>query len=389
MTTTRLSSWLLLAGILAGFLGATWHGHLAARYSKPDNFRRFHQRISPDALFYPPYAMLENLALARWEPGKVLVIIGGNSILNGVGQPENVVWSRRLQDLLGVRYVVVNLAFRSAYPAQAGAVVAEALQRRGLPVVYVTNTNPTAGPGLAPGAPLGYFYWQAWHQERLAPYAPREAAIARWLAGLSPREHEAVAEERLGASLEALSRHQSLWHHIGYRHFFTVWNSLVAENFLKARARLPDNEPPARPLAERFNNQPEAELAIVRGYSYGRAAPDATGRWHLNPASRAGLGAEIEAAFRPELRPHMLVLLDENAPVYLARLTPEERARNDAVYAGCVEVWTGHGIACAVTGDGFAPDDYIDRSHLSASGGAKLAEQVAAKVRRLQPPLSP
>src|SRR5437762_3533324 len=101
MTTTRLSSWCLLGGILTGFLGSVWQGHEASAYSKPDHFKRFHQRISIDSSFYPPYAMMETLALARWQPGQTLVIIGGNSILNGVGQPEAELWSSRLQYLLG------------------------------------------------------------------------------------------------------------------------------------------------------------------------------------------------------------------------------------------------------------------------------------------------
>lgn len=386
MTSTRLSSWLLLGGILTGFLGATWQGHLASAYSKPDGFRRFHQRISPDTIYYPPYAMLENLALARWSPGKTLVIIGGNSILNGVGQPANEVWSLRLQEQLGDSYVVVNLAFRGSSPTQAAALVAESLVRRGLPVLYVANTNPPAATGRAPGGASGYTYWQARHQHRLVAYAPRDESIRHWLDALPPLDRQQQAEESLGARLEAWFRPQSLWHHVGYRHVFTVWNFILASDFWVPRGSWPDNEPPANPLADRFQNFLPEEMAIVRSYSESLAVPGANGQWQLEAANRQRLGDDIAASFVPALRPRTLMLLSQNAPYYLDRLSPADRARDSYVYSACAQIWRDHGIACEVAGEGFSSVDFIDRTHLSSEGGRKLAQLVARKITQHNQP---
>lgn len=389
MTTTRLSSWLLLGGILTGFLGATWHGHLAARYSKPDNFRRFHQLISPDALYYPPYAMLETLALARWQPGKTLVIIGGNSILNGVGQPADEVWSLRLQELLGDSYVVVNLAFRAAYPSQGAALVAESLLLRGYPVIYVANTNPAASTGRAPGGASGYFYWQSLHQGRLSRYPARDESIRHWLAALPPEERRAQSEESLGAWLDTRFRSQSLWHHIGYRHFFSVWSFVLPRDSFRPRARLADNEPAAQPLSERFKNFIPEEMAIVRGFSSTLVVSDSAHGMLMEEGNRLRMIADIEAAMVPPLRPRTLMLLNKNAPYYLDRLSPEERARDVFVYAACARIWRNHGIACEIAGEDFTSADYIDRAHLSGEGGRKLARLVANRIRTLQPSLAP
>ncbi len=386
MTLPRQSSWLLLAGILAGFLGASWQGRLASGYSKPDGFRRFHQRISPDALYYPPYAMLEALALARWHPGQTLVIIGGNSIFNGVGQPVDDLWSVQLQELLGARYVVVNLAFRGAYPAQGAALVAESLLLRGYPVIYVANTNPPAATGRAVGGASGYLYWQALYQHRLSGYAPRETEIRNWLQTLPPKEREQQAEERLGSWLEAWTRHQSLWHHIGYRHVFTVWNFVVAQDPWGARDHLPDNEPQARPLGERFKNLLPEEMAIVRGYSANMAVQDAHQQWHLEGGNRQRLVDDIEKTIIPSLRPHTLIILNKNCPYYLNLLTASERARDTAVYADSAQIWRDHGIACAVSGEDYESIDYIDRAHLSSDGGRKVARLVAQQIRQLHQP---
>lgn len=383
MNPTRLSSWLLLGGIVTGFLGATWEGHRASTYSKPAGFKRFHQRLSPDASFYPPYAMLESLALARWHPGQTLVIVGGNSIMNGVGQPADVLWSDHLQELLGDSYVVVNLAFRSAFPAQGAALVAESLLRRGLPVIYVANTYPLSGSGQAAGGPYGYLFWQAHYQGKLTDFPARERHLHAWLAGLPPEERATQAEERLGARLEAWLRPQSLWHHIGYRHFFTVWNSILARDFWLPRARCPDNEPPAAPLEQRFTSPLAEELAVVRSYTEGFVEPGLAGPWRLVEPIRQRLITDLEAAFSPALRAHMLVLLDESAAYYLARLTPLERERNHFAYHATAQFWRDHGIACEVTGEEFTPIDYIDRMHLSSDGGRKLAQFLARRITQL------
>jgi hypothetical protein len=383
---SRLSSLLLLAGIAVGFLGATLAGHFASTSSQPDNFRRFHQRISPDAYFYPPYAMLETLALSRWSPGRTLVIIGGNSVLNGVGQPAHEVWSHYLQLFLGERYVVVNLAFRGAQATQGAALVAESLQRRGYPVIYVANTHPASGGERAIGGHYSYFYWQALAQRRLAPHPARDADLRAWLAAQPPAEQVAQAEARLGASLDAMFRSQSLWHEVGYRHVFTVWSPLLGKNFMVPRASLADNEPPAAPLEQRYPGPIDAELAIVRSYTEGMAIPDPETTWVLEPSVRAQLDARIAVSFPPPLRPRTLILLDESSAYYLERLSGDELERNNFVYHAVAERWREHGIACAIVGLDFTPADYIDRIHLSAEGGRKLALLVAREIQDLDAP---
>ena len=205
MSHAKLKALAFLVAIPLGFALAVWLGREAATYAKPDKFVRFHQGIAPESLFYPPFSTLENLALARWSPGRTLVIIGGNSILNGVGQSDKNLWSRRLQEELGERYVVVNLSFRGALPCEAGALVAESLIKRGLPVVLISNTAPGTVGRVAGGA-YGYLYYNGLAHNRLMYHPAREADLAAWEETATPSIREQQTELRRAAALDAALR---------------------------------------------------------------------------------------------------------------------------------------------------------------------------------------
>ncbi len=385
MTAKKLNALVFLLAIPLGFALAVWLGREARGYSKPDRFVRLHYGISPERLYYPPFSMLENLALARWQPGKTIVIVAGNSILNGYGQAEREVWTLKLQTELGDRYVVVNLSFRGALPYEAGALVAESLLRRNYPVVLVTNTSPGT-VGRVAGNTYGYLYYDALYQGLLFDRPAREANIAAWEATATPAVRTAQSELRRAAALDSRLHFQALWHHVGYRYLFTVWNSGTRPQFWRPRAAATDDLPVAPPLTERFRKDLEAELAVTRGFSTNLAEPDGSGSWRLlgQPAEIAE--DLIDAMIPPAVGRNTIMLLTQNAPFYRSRLTPSERARDELVFSAYAQLWRNHGIAGHIVGADFSDEDYYDRSHLAASGGAKLARLTADYVRQLSAP---
>lgn len=222
----RFQAAALLLGLAVGFDGAIVAGHRAAHYSKPSNFQLSHSRIGPPGAFYPPFSMLENLALARWRPGQTLVNAGGNSILYGVGQTENELWTSRLRENLGPHYAVVNLAFAGAYPGEAGALVAEAMLKRHIPTLYVANSAP--GPTARPYESIyAYFYWDALYKNRLLPNPLRDTEVAYRKTALLPAGRRALAAAQLAGRLDSFLRFNALWHHVAYRHVTTVWTYLA------------------------------------------------------------------------------------------------------------------------------------------------------------------
>lgn len=384
-TSSAWKDYIFYAGIAVGFLGAVVLGHRAAAHAKPEGFKRFYWSISPESYYYPTYASMEKLALERWTPGKVLVIVGGNSILNGAGQPVEQLWSDRLQQLLGPGYVVVNLSFRGAYPTEGAALVAEALQRQGIPLIYIANTSPDAC-GLPVGSIYEYVYWEAAAAGKLTPYAPRDAAIAYFE---SPASRERSGELHRAAWFNRWLHFQDLWTDIGYRQVFTVWSAVGRKSPWAPRIKSLDSEPPVPPLALRFYHNTAREMEIARATTQHLISRDASGVWQKNPAVWGTLDMVIEAAVVPALRPHTLMILSLDCPYYRDQLTPEELDRDETAYQMGLAVWPQHGIRSLLAGVGYTAEDYADRRHMSASGGAKLAEQVAAEVLKMQPSPGP
>lgn len=382
--TPQLRAGTVLLGIFAGFALAVREGlRTEAHGQPPPGFTRLHQPLSPEAAFYPPRSMLENLALSRWRPGQTIVVIGGNSVLHGVGQSAASLWSLRLQDLLGEKYLVLNLAFRGAHPAEGGAIVAESLLKRGLPVLYVANS--AVGPVARPyeGA-YQYLFWDARARESLLPNPARTAELDLRLAH-APNRAE-LATQDFKARLDRRLHYSALWHDVGQRGFSTVWTEVTRGHFWWPRARFPDAEPDAPPLAQRYSGPLDLELVNTRGASATFAEPDGQGGWRLTPGPLHQAEIDLAEVFPAALRPRTLILLSQPSPYYLDQLTPDERARHRFAFAAYEEVWRRHGIACVTAGTDFTAADYLDRIHLSPTGGHKLAELVAQEILRLPSP---
>lgn len=382
-TAQRSSAYFLLAGTVLGFLGCVFLGYQTANYSKPKNFKRFYQRLSLDGQFFPPFPMQEHLALARWSPGKIIVLVGGDSVMHGIGQPEERIWTHELQKRLGERrYVVVNLALRGANAAEGGALVAEALIKQGFPVIYVANARPGSPPPAYDGA-YRYIYWDAFYKGRLLPFPEREADVAAWISRLRPDERRKVEELALAERFDSLLRFQSLWHHVTYRHFSATWNSIVLPRWWEPRIRFTDPEPEPPPLEYRYRASEEEMMRIARGYTEGLARAGKDGVWVVDRGALEALSRAIPRVFPAPLRTRMLLILHHSSPHYLAKLSPAELRRDATVYESFVRQWNLSGVRTFELGNDFDEIDYADRVHLSPSGGSKMAQRVAREVEAL------
>jgi len=378
--------WGFIAGILLGLVFCAGVGRWVSAHDYHGNFTRFHVRISPEGRYYPTMEEMRTIVRARCRPDQILVIVGGNSIFHGVGQPPAKLWTEELQRLLGPRYVVINFALRGALCTDGGAYVAESLRKEFPRQIYVANTSPFTAPKPYGIEPYRYLFWQARARGLLEDFPAREQLVAKFM-----RIEYSWGDrfERWGAEwLDRGLRFRDTWNWFNYRFFFTIPDPLTPSGpqSTLARGAFKDLEGDfdAVPLHERFKAvSREAEMAIVRGFSSTHVEAVPGQGWIVKAQSRAEFVEAAKAAVPDDLKARTLIMLSRNCPYYLDQLSPEERQREDFAYREAVAAWRALGYRARDYGSDYAPADFGDRTHLASSGGRKLARTVAAEINSM------
>lgn len=376
----------LLAGVVLGLAALAWAGRSVTTGNWHRNFVRFHPMIAPETQYQPTVAEMCAIIRAQCRPDQILVVVGGNSIFQGVGQPVDKIWTKRLQELLGERYAVVNLAFRGSGPTDAGALAAEVLRDEFPRQIYLANVPPFTV--ASPAGSLDYLFMllDARRKGWLLDFAPREEDLAHYLA--YPKIFPGVRELDLAARLDAWLRFREFWNWFSATRAFTVPTPLTPEpgRAFRARNTFADTEPDFEAIPARTRYAPRffaAEMEITRGTTalYYQATPD--GGWKANDFEFIQFRKIVGRAFPEPLRARTLVVLSRNSPHYTSRLTPTEQARDERAFRDCIALWQEAGYAATEYGPGFDAQDFGDRTHLTATGGRKLAARLAPEIRAL------
>jgi hypothetical protein len=255
-----------------------------------------------------------------------------------------------------------------------------------------------------PAAPDGYlykyFYWDAYFKGLLLPDEGRAARLRQDFSEAveANRVHgkdramqlgflDAERQEELWTQmrLDALLYFQDLWNTIGYTHFFTVWTSATQDDFTRPRRLYPDNDPGAKPLSVRFRGYPPDLIPGVRASMPFFCAKDADQGWKERTKEGAwpSFDRGIRDTFPKPIRKRTLLLATWLSPYHIKLLSADERA----CYGVLSRLTRAHlekaGFPALEIGSNYQPADYADWVHLSESGGARLAEEIAPVVRDL------
>src|ERR1700690_2458775 len=375
-----------LLGILCGLALCSAVARYVARRGYHEDFTRFHVYISPEAQYYPTVDEMCSVVRANCRSDQILVIVGGNSIFHGVGQPADKMWTRELQQQLGDGYAVLNLAFRGALCTDGGAVVAEVLRKEFPRQIYVANSGPFVPPAPMGVEPYRYLIWEARWRGLLETFAPRDELMDEGRRGQYTRGQ--FMEIWAGGHLDRILRFRDLWNWVGYKYLFTIQNPMTP-NFpgsILPRDAFPDREDDFedKPFSARFLPQYEdAEMKIVRGFSSIYYLKDSQGNWRLDPGYLTEFNRVARGAFPDDLKARTLIMLSRNCPLYVRQLNPDEALRDNDVYRDCVHELRADGYEAADYGADYDETDFGDRTHLTATGGRKLALQVASEVREM------
>jgi hypothetical protein len=375
----------VVLGIVCGFAACCAAGRWAATQQPYTSFVRFHPGIAPDSSFYPTYAQTLNLAREHVQPGKVLVIVGGNSVLQGVGQREQEIWTKALATQLGDGFTVVNLAMRGGYPNEVGALIAESLIAENFPVVYVAGAVQDAFGAEWDGAIYRYFFWDGFGKG-LVPSDERRDAWLKTEFYTRYAEDDAMLERRRRGLVDGLTYASELWTYLAHQHLSTVWTPLKREKFWQPHAELKDTDPGDTLPKDHFYSPATlpTELKIIRAQFEGGA-----GQMVLQGQNTDVIKAGFERHLPEKLRKHSLMILRLESSFYRSRLTAEEQALYEQVYQGLARIIESTGVRAQVIGKDYTDYDYRDRSHLGENGGRLLAAEVAPTIREMAGSLYP
>ncbi|HEY9682419.1 MAG TPA: hypothetical protein V6C86_12635 [Oculatellaceae cyanobacterium] len=370
--------WPCLIGILVGFLVCCVAGVVASRVNFYRDFHRFHEYISPATLYYPTVSQMVSIVESKAKPDQTIVIIGGNSIFNGIGQQLSDLWSDNLAQQLGDKYAVFNFAQPGALPFEGGYWTAESLLKRGKKVIFATVAVPTQA-GTPDGEKIyGYMYWDARAKSMLLDSPKRDAAIERRLKISDESEQNRVAESKLCGQLDSLLHFRDLWSAVGYLKFFTVWTQPTAQNPFKPRYKYGDWQPYPVAVSKRFCST--EELNVVRGAANGFFEITPT-TWKAKAEAWHNLGVEMNDLIPNHYKRNCLVIIAGHPPTYLNRLDEGSKGRVRESEQRSKQTWITAGYHCDDVGMQFQDEDYRDCLHLVASGGKKMATLVAANIR--------
>jgi hypothetical protein len=381
----------LLAGALLSFVACCVLGRILSHHNQYKFFTRFHRYIQPETLYYPTASQVRGLARDRLDPEKIAVVVGGNSILNGVGQREREVWTRKLQKLLGEDYRVLNLAMVGAQPSEFGGVTAEILAKDYRRLIYVADLGSSTSSGDPDGLLYRYFFWDA-HFKGMLPLDPDRDQRLVEIETDRAKKDSVFAELKTGRRLDGTLFFQDLWTTCALKKRNTVWTPQMAgKPFTAPRQTFADPEVRVRSVREARLEPDERSLDIVRGCAVGfpglvlgKLLPPVGAREgvKLDP-DLSPLARNARACFPPEVRSHSLLLVLRDSPHVVNRLEPPLKADYDWAQANAARMLELAGFASLAVGQDFTEDDFVDRCHLSEEGGRKLASKVAPKVREL------
>jgi hypothetical protein len=369
---------------LLGILALSGLGHWVSLHNHFEHFERFHRLINPEALYYPTASEVVAIAKAAAESGRIPVIVGGSSVMFGATQPASALWTRRLQEVLGDRYVVVNLAFPSGTIAEHGAVAAQALMQAGYQPIFVVDAAMhciTAPDGLR----YQYVFWHAYYKHLVR----QSVELPAHNGGACLEEMSRVTREeaRVRGFLDSWLYFSDLWNTVGYTRVFTSWSPLVAPYASLTTPRKALRDPLQLYLAHMRYSTPTRErgAAAISFWTALNCSASADGTaWFSNASVALPTARAAARAVLPEdLRRRTILVMLSFSPYYLDAVSAFERECYNAMLSAYSETYTTVGFTVVRVRADWSSDDYDDLVHLSPSGGAKLADELAPVIRTM------
>jgi hypothetical protein len=373
--SVRLNAACFLFGLVGTLASLSILGSVLAPPDLAAHFVRFHVGIGIDNDFFATAHDIQAIldAAEKEKPAAaVTVIVGGTSVFQGTSQSEPRIWTERLQQDLGARFRVINLAQRAGRPNDFGNLAAEMLLKQHKPVIYLCDSmNSQFTIPIEASFYLKSVY-DAWGRGYLLDWPARDRKMVSGLWSRSPE----MRSHAWGARLDRWLNFDGLWSYVAFENGGSVWNKYRALDSITPLRQIKDPEPPPHWYVERGYPKGADDaraLEIVRAQIF----PPGAAPW-------AQIRNGIDEQMPGPLRAKTLVVVDLNSPYYLDRLSVAERTAfiDQADRMAAVIQASGFAKAMVVAKD-FTDADYADRVHLSVEGGEKLADRLTPEISKL------
>jgi hypothetical protein len=366
-----------LAGMALAVVGCAILGWSCSGRNMFHDFVRLTFYTGAESLFYPTASQLRNIVLERCPLDRTVIVVGGDSVFNGYGQPTEGIWTSLLERELGSEFCVVNLAAVFERMTDLGAVVVNMLSDTYERIFLVANTSAaTCGPPDG-GSVYRYVFWDAYYKGLLTQRDEMDGPIERAL-----ESRPADPELFLKARLDSVLYFTDLWQWITYEYVSTVWSWETRASPLRPRRSYPVPVPTIVPSADRLAKvTPVQAKAYFDQYSAHLFSDDGRGGWVERAEAWSAFEREIADALPPKIRRRTLVVLNALNAGYRRKVSVPLRQRERLATDATIARFRAAGYYAVAVGYDFVPDDFLDLTHMTPSGGAKLAHAVAGATR--------
>lgn len=376
-----------LLGIALGFTICCLAGYFVSTKARLHHFSRFFYSIEPQMFYYPTASELLVTARHEVNQNQILVLLGGSSIFRGVGQNPDELWSDELQRQLGDKFKVLNYATDAASFSSFGGAVFRMLRKEYPKIIFVAAAYQFNSEGGMDGLdPYRYFFWDAYYKKLFQP-DKKEAAIIKRMQKEQIRTVKG-AEEHILSVLDSRFYFRNLWNWVSYRLMFTAWSDYAWKRPFRARRTYHDQPTPKEYMKvlvdlqhnpETIKKQTDFIKQIVTNVLVN---PLKSPLQIAEPVISGGYQGYDEV-YQPEDRSKILMVQTTYNTNIIASLPKRYQKGYWFITSESHKMIESLGYHVLDIGKKFSPDDYIDLSHFQASGGKKLAIEVAKKVREI------
>ena len=337
-------------------------GHMTLTKPQFPGLKRFWMYQSPSANFFPTAKQLEVWAIQQIpDKSKEVVVVGGSSVLMGVGQPVEMSIAEELQYVLGNDFKVLNLALRGGATFGQGEYISNSLIKKGYKVTFVSDVFVNYVPPIEDNWPYQRTYWQARYAGMLSPANIPDKQI----------EVKVFNLDRILGFLNNRLLFQEVANYISYNYIPLTQSPAIGDQSLQPLKNYPDIEPNT-PYEKRYSNPDweKSQLEMVRSHAANEYSDD----------SLRNTARKLKLVLDRKFTPRVLLVACKYNPRYVSQIEGVLRENYFENVERQLKFYKQLEIEVESLCDDFSDLDYSDGTHLSVEGAKKLANKLGKWV---------